>query len=126
MYFLLNDHIFDIDANRMIQPLDAERFQALSPEYIALLGREMFAEDPQVHKRNPERARRLALLIHLKMPRINAAQFFVLKADGNPNSVDADFKSVNPDDVGALYQQQMAGMLSASKVDQEVWHRMAA
>lgn len=126
MYFLLNDHIFDIDPSRMLQPLDEDRFSALSPDYIALLGREMFAEDAQVHKRNPERARRLAYLIHLKMPRINAAQFFVMKADGSPNSVDADFKSVNPDNLGALYQQQMMGMLSASRVDQEVWHRMAA
>ena len=110
----------------MMQPLDEDRFKALSPDYIALLGKEMFAEDAMAHRRNPERARRLAYLIQLKMPRINAAQFFVLANDGRPESVDADFKSINYDDLGHLYQQQMAGLLNTSKVDQEVWHRMAA
>lgn len=126
MFFLLNDHIFDIDPSRMLQPLDEDRFKSLSPEYIALLGREMFAEDSQVHRRNPERARRLAYLIHLKMPRINAAQFFVTKADGNPDNVDADFKSVHDVVLGAMHQQQMIGMLSSSKIDHEIWRRLAA
>lgn len=125
-FFLLNDLILDIDPERMVQPLDEDRFKALSPDYIALLGKEMFAEDASAHRRNPERARRLAYLIQLKMPRINAAQFFVMASDGRAESVDAEFKSVNYDDLGHLYQQQMAGLLSTSKVDQEVWHRMAA
>lgn len=126
MYFLLNDIILYIDYNGMMQPLDADRFAALSPDYIAQLGREMFAEDPLVHRKNPERARRLAYLINLKMPRINAAQFFVMANNGSPDSVDTEFKALNDLALGAMYQQQMAGMLDATKVDQEVWHRLAA
>ncbi len=126
MYFLLNDLILDIDATRMMQPLDAERFSALSVDYIAQLGKEMFAEDPFAHRKNPERARRLAYLIQLKMPRVNAAQFFVTSADGASDSVDASFKSLNEMAMGMMYEQQQVGQLDAGKVDHEVWHRMAA
>ncbi len=126
MYFLLNDIILDIDPARMMQPLDADRFSALSIDYIAQLGREMFAEDAGVHRRNPERARRLAYLINLKMPRVNAAQFFVMAQNGNPDSVDASFKSLNDMAMGMMYEQQLRGQLDAGKVDQAVWHRLAA
>ena len=126
MYFLLNDLILDIDASRMMHPLDAERFSALSIDYIAQLGKEMFAEDVQCHRRNPERARRLAYLIQLKMPRINAAQFFVMASNGQADSVDASFKSLNDMAMGMMYDQQMRGQLDANKVDYAVWQRMAA
>ncbi|OYW80225.1 MAG: hypothetical protein B7Z26_06805, partial [Asticcacaulis sp. 32-58-5] len=76
MYFLLNDLVLELEPSTMMHPLDAERFEALSLDYIAQLGKEMFAQDPQAHRKNPERARRLAYLIQLKMPRVNAAQFF--------------------------------------------------
>ncbi|MFT4074453.1 MAG: hypothetical protein QM647_02905 [Asticcacaulis sp.] len=124
MYFLLNDLILDIDAAHMMHPLDAERFSALSVDYISQLGKEMFAEDAQAHRHNPERARRLCYLLHLKMPRVNAAQFFAM---GNrPENVDASFKSLNEMAMGMMFEQQTAGMLDARKVDHEVWHRMAA
>ncbi|EGF91325.1 hypothetical protein ABI_27400 [Asticcacaulis biprosthecium C19] len=86
----------------------------------------MFAEDAFAHRKNPERARRLAYLIHLKMPRINAAQFFVTVANGNPASVEASFKSLNEMAMGMMYDQQTRGQLDAQKVDHAVWHRMAA
>jgi hypothetical protein len=126
LFFLLNDLILDIDTERMSHPLDDERFAALTIEYVAYLGQEMFAQDPQAHRRNPERAKRLAYLITLKRPRVNAAQFFATVSSGAPETVETDFKSINEIVLGAMYQQQMMGMLNASKVDQEVWHRMAA
>lgn len=126
MYFLLNDLILDIDPARMMHPLDAERFSALSLDAIAELGKEMFAQDPSVHRKGAERARRLAYLINLKMPRINAAQFFVMSPNGTPESVDASFKSLNEMVIGMMYDQQMRGQLDANKVDHAVWHRMAA
>lgn len=126
MYFLLNDLVLDIEPTRMMHPLDAERFESLSLDYIAQLGKEMFAEDAMAHRKNSERARRLAYLIHLKMPRINAAQFFVMSANGQPESVDAAFKSLNEMAMGMMYEQQMRGQLDSNKVDHAVWHRMAA
>ncbi len=126
MYFLLNDLILDIDPTRMMQPLEADRFEALSMDYIAELGKEMFAEDAGTHRKNTERARRLAYLIHMKMPRVNAAQFFPISNDGTPASVDANFKSINEMTLGFMYEQQMAGQLDTHKIEYEVWHRMAA
>ena len=126
MYFLMNDLVLDLEPARMMQPLDADRFSALSIDYIAQLGKEMFAEDALIHRKNPERARRLAYLIQLKMPRINAAQFFVMAQNGQPESVDASFKSLNDIAMGAMFAEQSQGHLDAQKVDQQVWHRLAA
>jgi hypothetical protein len=126
LYFLLNDLILDLDPERMNQPLDDDRFAALTIEYIAFLGQEMFAEDAVAHRRNPERAKRLAYLITLKRPRTNAANFFPTVSGGGPETVETEFKSINDIVLGAMYQQQMMGQLNASKVDQEVWRRMAA
>jgi hypothetical protein len=125
LYFLLNDVVLDVDSSHMMHPLDAERFSALSIDYIAQLGREMFAEDAMAHRSNPERARRLCYLIQLKMPRVNAAQFYVT-ALGDPMAIETDFQSINEMALGMMLQQQVAGMLDARKVDAAVWHRMAA
>lgn len=126
LHFLLNDVVFDLDPSRMMHPLDAQRFEALSLDYIAQLGKEMFAENPQAHRFNPERARRLCYLLHLKMPRVNAAQFMDTGGRGQPNDVAADFKALNEMALGMMYQQQAAGQLDAAKVDGAVWHRNAA
>jgi hypothetical protein len=126
LYFLLNDVVLDVDSDHMMHPLDAERFSALSIDYIAQLGKEMFAEDAMAHRSDPERARRLCYLIRLKMPSINAAQFFVSRADGNAEAVETDFQSINEMALGMMLQQQSSGMLDARKVDAAVWHRLAA
>jgi len=121
----LNDVVLNVDTGHMMHPLDAERFSALSIDYIAQLGKEMFAEDAMVHRNNPERARRLCYLIHLKMPRVNAAQFYVVN-QGDPSAVETDFQSIHEMALGMMLDQQKAGTLDARKVDAAVWHRMAA
>jgi len=126
LYFLLNDVVLDVDSTHMMHPLDAERFSALSIDYIAQLGKEMFAEDAMAHRSNPERARRLCYLIHLKMPRINAAQFYVTAMTGDPAAVETDFQSINEMVLSLMLDQQSSGTLDARKVDAAVWHRMAA
>jgi hypothetical protein len=125
LYFLLNDVVLNVDTSHMMHPLDAERFSALSIDYIAQLGKEMFAEDAMTHRNNPERARRLCYLINLKMPRVNAAQFYVVNS-GDPSAVETDFQSVHEMALGIMLDQQKAGTLDSRKVDAAVWHRMAA
>ncbi len=126
MYFLLNDIILDVDPSRMMHPLEQDRFANLSADYIALLGKEMFAEDPHAHRSNPEMARRLAYLIHLKMPRVNAAEFFVSGHAGDPDVVETRFQSLNEIVVMAMFGEQKKGQLDAAKIDNAVWHRRAA
>jgi len=126
LYFLLNDVVFDIDPSRMMHPLEAQRFEALSLDYIAHLGKEMFAENPQAHRLNPERARRLCYLVHLKAPHVNAAQFMDMAGQGRSADVATDYKSLNEMALGMMYQQQLNRHLDAGKVDGAVWHRHAA
>jgi len=126
LYFLLNDVVFDIDTSHMMHPLDAQRFEALSLDYIAHLGKEMFAENPQAHRLNPERARRLCYLVHLKAPSVNAVQFIDMGGRGQVSEVAADYKALNEMALGMMYQQQVNGQLDAGKVDGAVWHRHAA
>lgn len=126
MFFLLNDVILDINPQSMMHPLDQERFSALSMDYISQLGREMFAADPNAHRNSPEKARRLAFLISLKMPRINAAQFFTSSPMSGLEGVEATYKSLNDMAMGMMFEQQSKGDLDAQKVDHAVWHRLAA
>ena len=109
-----------------MHPLDEQRFEALSLDYITQLGQEMFCESPLAHRDNSERARRLCYLIQLKAPRINAAQFFASNASGRPEEVEVALKTLNEMVLGMMYQEQMSGQLSSQKVDGAVWHRMAA
>ncbi|HVZ28810.1 MAG TPA: hypothetical protein VG839_00345 [Asticcacaulis sp.] len=126
MYFLLNDLVLDIEPSRMMQPLDQERFAALSFDYIAQLGKEMFADDASIHRKNPERARRLCYLITLKMPRVNAAQFFIMAPGAGPAGIDTDFRTLADYELSDMHQQQVLGRLNYDIVDQAVWHRLAA
>ena len=75
MLFLLNDVVFDLDETSPVTPGDARRFEKLSLDYVLELGCEMFAEDPLLHQTDPQRARRLAWLIHDRSPDVNAALF---------------------------------------------------
>lgn len=110
----------------MMHPLDAQRFEALSLDYITQLGKEMFNDDPNAHRSNSERARRLCYLILQKMPRINAAQFYANGTSGRAEDMGVDLKALNEMVLGMMYQEQMRGQLNSQKVDQAVWHRMAA
>ena len=74
MLFLLNDALIALDAHDE-PPIDPARFRALSLSFLLRLGAEMFAEEPLLHKTNPERAKRLATLIRSKSPQVNAALF---------------------------------------------------
>lgn len=126
VYFLLNDMVFEVDPARMGHPLDAGRFKALTTDYISRLGREMFAEDAQAHRKDPERARRLCYLLHLKLPHVNAAQFFNPGTEARPEAIEVSFKTLNHMAMGLMYEQQKGGQLNAQKVDDAVWQRRAA
>ena len=126
VYFLLNDTVFDIDPEEMLHPLEQNRFDALSLDYIALLGKEMFADDPNAHKLQYERARRLCYLIMLKDSDINAAQFFATSMSKKPEDVDCEFKSIDDEIMDHMLFEQAQGRLSTIKVDPSVWNRLAA
>lgn len=126
MLYLLNDAVFDIDPNGLVTPHDAQRFEALSLAYVISLGRELFAEDPLLHRNDPDRARRLAWLLAAKQPDANAALFTAPAAGCAPERVGARFASLSEDMIRALDAKHREGELNVKSADRKVWRRLAA
>jgi hypothetical protein len=126
MLFLLNDRMFDLDLRQFDSPLDPARFKALSLPFVMKLGQEAFADAPLLHRDEPERARRLAMLIAIKAPEVNAALFVSPAKNCRPDEVTGRFASLSLDVVASLYRRDKEGGLDLLTADREVWRRMAA
>jgi hypothetical protein len=126
LLYLINDRILEFDPAAMMQPLEQDRFEALSLDYVIELGKEMFAEDAHAQRNSPERARRLCYLIHLKSPKINAVSFYDATGSRQAKDVLYAAKFVHDQVLDMLHTQQILGQLDAAKVDLAVWNRMAA
>ena len=81
----------DLDEACPVTPADARRFEKLDFDYVLQLGCELFAEDPLLHRHDPERARRLAWLIAERSPDVNAALFAAPAVGCNPDLVEPRF-----------------------------------
>ena len=126
LLFLMNDAVLDLDPRSMSMPLDGLRFRALSLPFVIQLGQELFSEQPRLQHTDPEKAKRLALLLATKAPEMNAA-LFVAPADRcPPEQVATRFCAIAFDVMAALYGRQTAGALDAVSADREVWRRLAA
>ncbi|MBN9465596.1 MAG: hypothetical protein LCH57_03305 [Proteobacteria bacterium] len=124
MLFLLNDVVFDLDEACPVTPADARRFDRLDFDYVLALGCELFAEDPLMHRNDPERARRLAWLIADRSPDVNAALFAAPAAACDPDLVEPRFCALP---AAVMDQLQAKGRrLNAVAADRAVWNRMAA
>ena len=124
MLVLLNDVVFDLDEACPVTPADARRFDRLDFDYVLALGCELFAEDPLMHRNDPERARRLAWLIADRSPDVNAALFAAPAAACDPDLVEPRFCALP---AAVMDQLQAKGRrLNAVAADRAVWNRMAA
>lgn len=126
MLFLLNDVVFDLDETCPVTPGDARRFEKLSLDYVLELGCEMFSEDPLLHQNDPQRARRLAWLIHDRSPDVNAALFAAPAAGCNPDLVEPQFCALPDMVMRQLKTRASKGKLDAVAADKAVWMRLAA
>lgn len=126
MLFLLNDVVFDLDETCPVTPGDARRFEKLGFDYVLELGCELFAEDPLLHRTDPDRARRLAWLIHDRDGDINAALFAAPARDCAPELVEPRFCALPPAVIRQLNAKASQGRLDAVSADRAVWNRMAA
>lgn len=125
MLFLLNDVLLTLDP-RAKPPLKMRSLDALSPHALTRLAQEMYAEDPLLHRRDPARARRLALLITAKSPEVNAALFAAPAKGCSPEAVAARYASLPIEAIAALDAEQRADRLTAVLADRQVWRRLAA
>ena len=126
MLFLLNDVVFDLDEACPVTPGDARRFERLGFDYVLELGCELFAEDPLLHRNDPQRARRLAWLIHDRGPEVNAALFAAPAANCQPDLVEPRFCALPEVVLRHLQQRARRGALDAALADKTVWGRLAA
>jgi hypothetical protein len=126
MLFLLNDVVFDLDAACPVTPGDARRFENLDLDYVLELGCELFSEDPLLHLNDPQRARRLAWLIHDRSPEVNAALFAAPVAGCDPTLVEPQFCTLPGGIMRQLKARAARGQLTALAADRAVWMRMAA
>lgn len=126
MLFLMNDVVFDLNEASPVTSADARRFGKLGFDYVMELGCELFAEDPLMHRNDPERARRLAWLIHDRSPEINAALFAAPEIACDPALVEPRFCALPAAVLGQLRIKSGSGRLDAVTADRAVWGRMAA
>src|SRR5579875_63245 len=126
MLFLLNDAVLDLDPRSFSVPLEPAKFQALSFPFVMKLGAELFAQSPLLHRQQPERARRLALLIAAKEPQVNAALFAAPARNCAPEQVASRYAQVSVEVMAALYARDREGSLTPADADRQVWRRMAA
>jgi len=126
LLFLLNDVVLNLESLDVAPPVAAQRFHALNMAFVEKLGREIFAQEPLLQRTSPEKARRLASLIVLKQPTINAALFLAPCANCAETQVVVRYADVSFDVMGLLYQRQKAAALSPVEADRQVWRRMAA
>lgn len=123
MMFLMNDAVLELGGAEGPPP---ERLRALTLAHVLKLGAELFSAQPLLHREDPARARRLALLIRAKSPDVNAA-LFSAPAPGCPvEAVATRVASVSLEILGALHAKAEAGALTPASADREVWRRMAA
>jgi hypothetical protein len=126
MLFLMNDVVLNLDTGSGLPSLEVRRFAAVSRKYVIRLGREAFAAAPRLQHTDPEKARRLALLIKSKAPEVNAALFVAPTDYCKPEMVLYRLAEINFDVIARLKTRQEAGVLDAVSADREVWKRLAA
>jgi len=126
MYFLLNDTVFNLNADGLSDAQISRRFGAVAFEFVQALGQELFAEEPLVHHAHPERAAKLCALLQFAAPSINAALFVPPFDYCRPSDVAVRYASLDIAVIAELQNKSAEGALTAAIADREVWRRLAA
>ncbi|MBW8858804.1 MAG: hypothetical protein JF570_03480, partial [Caulobacter sp.] len=87
---------------------------------------ELYAAEPLLHRKDLEKARRLAALIIAKAPDVNAALFIAPSRGCLVDQVQVRYAQLSLDIMGSLFERQKAGALSNVEADRQVWRRLAA
>jgi hypothetical protein len=126
MLFLMNDVVLKLDGVMIDARLGGERLKTLTLPAIIRMGQELYAKQPLLHRRAPERAQRLGALISGKAPTINAALFIAPDVNCRPGDVSVRFVACEFALMAELYNLQRAGALDPVSADRRVWRRLAA
>ncbi|MBN9319294.1 MAG: hypothetical protein BGN86_06680 [Caulobacterales bacterium 68-7] len=126
MFFLMNNFVLQLDEAERPPAHVAKRFAVLTLDAVSKLGAEMFSEHPVLPISQPERARRLAMLIQQKAPGVNAALFVSPSIGAKPEQISVRYADVAFEVMAVLFDRQKAGVLTTLEADRLVWRRLAA
>lgn len=126
MLFLMNDVVLSFDPAELTPPVTRDRFAKLSLSYVAELGKELFSEEPLLHRKDVERAERLAALIVSKAPEVNAALFIAPGRGCRVADVQVRYVQLGVEVMATLLERQNSGALTNVEADRQVWRRLAA
>ena len=126
MLFLMNDVVLSLDVAQLTPPVSSDRFAKLSLTYVGELAKEIFAEEPLLHRKDPERAMRIAALIVSKAPEVNSVLIIAPARGCRVEQVAVRYAQIGVDVMAALMQTQKVGLLTNLEADRMVWHRLAA
>ena len=126
MYFLMNNTVLEIDPSEHVPELQGHRFRGLSFDEVMNLGRELFSQYPNLPISHNQRAQRLAYLIIVKAPGINAIQFIPSRQGCKPQEVSFRYCNLAFEVMANLVSRQMGEGLDSIWVDRLVWGRLAA
>lgn len=126
MFFLMNNTVLEIEPSEHVPELQGHRFRGLSFDEVMHLGRELFSQYPNLQITHPQRAQRLAYLIIVKAPGINAIQFTPPRQGCKPEEVGFRYCNLAFEVMANLVSRQKGEGLDSIWVDRLVWGRLAA
>ena len=119
----MNDHVLQLDPKGTLaagRSVDGQRLTFIS---TLNLGQEMFAKDPDLHRKNPAQAQLLGNLLVAKQPAVNAALFFAPTFNCSPKEVIVRYCQVDYFLLGQLLNlEKQHG--HGNWANQEVWNKL--
>jgi hypothetical protein len=119
--FLLNDVVLEFEAARLVPPAVAGHLARLPFGQVAALVREAIAEKPGLPRASLPESQKLALMIALKHPEVNAA---LVLGPGRPcaaSEVSLQFASLGGELLFQLKGLQEQGRLTPGVANAMVW-----
>ncbi|CAN5336034.1 hypothetical protein BH11PSE2_BH11PSE2_06140 [soil metagenome] len=126
MLFLMNDVVLTLDSDDLSSAGELARTTPMRFDFVSRMGQELYAEDPLLHRNHLARAKRLASLILLKAPEVNAALFLAPTKGCSVSQVSYRFAQVDFEVICGLQARQASGALTTLDADRQVWKRLAA
>jgi hypothetical protein len=121
--FLMNDWVMQFETQALVGDLVGINTREISLPQVLVLGQELYAEDPELHLRQPLQARRLAALAMTKAAEINALLFRPPHQGCNPRDVTVRYCAVGFDMLAQLLTLQES-QRSGGWANKEVWNKL--
>ncbi|HEX7761042.1 MAG TPA: hypothetical protein VF459_16160 [Caulobacteraceae bacterium] len=123
MLFLLNDVVLDFEIVRLAQPAVVGHLARLPFEKVSELVREAFARNPRLLGGSITEAHKLALMISLKQPQVNAARALTPGRVCQAGEVTLQFACLGAEVLYQLKGLQDQRRLTSGMVNTMVWSR---